>query len=553
MKNSKIESLRTPLYWFYKWEEEQPDQFFFRQPINGQYLDITWKEAGDEIRRMAAAINALDLKPGSNIALVSKNCAWWVMCDLAIMMSGHISIPVYPNVSASTLNYILDHAEAPLLFVGKLDDWDNMKSGVPSSVKMIGFPHYSEGVGQNWNDLTVKHEPVQGNPDRDINELATIIYTSGTTGNPKGVVHDFKNLAYAIENAKTVIDLEGDDARFFSYLPMAHIAERMLIEMGAIYLGNTIYFAESLDTFAKDLVTAQPTVFLGVPRIWTKFQMGILEKMSQKKLDLLLSLPIISGIIKKKIKGALGLGNARHYFTGAAPTPPALIKWYKKLGIELQEVYGMTENTAYSHFTRKGKQKIGSCGFPMPDVDVKINEVGEILVKCHCIMREYYKEPELTAKAVQDGYLHTGDEGVQDENGYLIITGRVKDIFKTEKGKYVAPSPIEMKIAKNQEVEQVCVVGSTLPQPIAMVVLSEHASGHDTSEVASRLEDVIKRLNPTLEKHERLKKVVVIKEPWTIENELLTPTMKMKRGPIEKKYAQRYQDWYADQHTVIWE
>ncbi len=551
--NMDTANLKSPLAIFYQWEKEQANNLFMRQPYEGKNIDFTWKETGQEIRKMAQYLINQNLPAGSKIGLVSKNCAWWVMCDLAIMMAGHVSVPIYPNVNATTLNYVLTHSQAKFLFVGKLDDWASMADGVPAEVTCISFPKYAPKEYTQWEEICKITPALSSNPDRDLDQIMTIIYTSGTTGKPKGVVHRFHALAYAITAAQTVIHAGGKEARMFSYLPLAHIAERMLIEIGAIYEGGTIFFAESLDTFAKNLADTKPTVFLGVPRIWTKFQMGILSKLSQPKLSMLLSLPIISGIIKKKIKTGLGLNDCNHYFTGAAPTPPALMKWYKKLGINLQEVYGMTENTAYSHFNRKGKERFGSAGQAMPNVDVRIEENGEILVKSDCLMVEYYKEPELTDNAFRDGFLRTGDEGYVDENGYLYITGRVKDIFKTEKGKYVSPSPIEMKFAKNSLLEQICVVGNNLPQPIALVVLSEEAKKLSKEELSMSLSETLTEINPSLEKHEKLKKVVVVKEEWTIENSLLTPTMKIKRNPIEKLYNSRYVKWYEMKDAVVWE
>ncbi len=543
---------QTALSHLYKWEKSQPNAVFMHQPFDGKWYTFTWKEAGDQIRRMASALKAMNLPPKSHVAIISKNCAHWIMADLAIMMSGNVSIPLYPNISADTMNYVLNHSGAKVLFVGKLDDWAGMKSGMPDDVQGISFPMYEEAGYTKWDDLIANNEPMQGEVDRDIEDMMTIIYTSGTTGKPKGVVHTFQSIGFAINNALKVVSV-GDNARFFSYLPLSHIAERMLVEMGAVSTGSEIYFAQSLDTFADNLRTAHPTIFLGVPRIWTKFQMGILAKMPQEKLSRLLRIPLLNIFVKRKIRKTLGLDDAVHCFTGAAPTPRALMEWFKKLGITIQEVYGMTENSAYSHYTRKDNIKYGSTGQPMPHVDVKISDVGEILVKSVANMTGYYKQDDLTAAAFEDGYLKTGDKGKVDGNGFLSITGRVKEIFKTEKGKYVAPTPIEMKLASNSNIEQVCVVGVNLPQPIALVVLSEAARAMDKSGMAKSLEDTLKEVNPKLDKHEKVKKIVVLKEPWTVENGMMTPTLKIKRGPIEDKCCDRYQTWYKKSEAVVWE
>jgi len=427
----------------YQWESQSPDKVFMRQPIDGKYHEYTWKQTADEVRKMAAVLQGLDLPPQSKIGILSKNCVHWILSDLAIMMSGHTSIPMYPNLSEHTVKQILGHSETKVLFLGKLDDYALMKPGVPDDVYCISYPFYTEPGYDTWNDLTAKVEPIKENVVRDKDELATIIYTSGTTGVPKGVMHKFHNFGFAATHA--LVDKFGLDSndRFFSYLPLCHIAEKFLVEMGGIYSGGRIDFAESLDTFAQNLAYSSPTVFLGVPRIWTKFQQGVLGKLPQGKMDKLLKIPILSGLIKKKIRKGLGLNEAKNIFTGAAPTPASLIEWFEKLGIRIQEAYAMTENCCYSHVTLNDKIKIGYVGAPLPYCDVKLSEEGEILIKHEALMDGYYKEPEMTEESFTDGYLKTGDKGEIDSEGFLKITGRVKDLFKTSKGKYVAPAPIE--------------------------------------------------------------------------------------------------------------
>ncbi|MFT7589071.1 MAG: long-chain acyl-CoA synthetase, partial [Limisphaerales bacterium] len=347
------------------------------------------------------------------------------------------------------------------------------------------------------------------------------------------------------------IDCSPKD-RFFSYLPLCHIAERLLVEHGGIYSGGSIDFAQSLDTFADNLRAAKPTIFLGVPRIWSKFQQGVLAKQPQKKLDTLLKIPIISGIIKKKVKEALGLQEGRMLMTGAAPIPVATINWYKKLGIELLEAYAMTENTCYSHVTMPDKVQVGSVGQALPDCDCRIGEEDEIQIKHDALMIEYYKDPEQTKEAfTSDGYLRTGDSGSIDSQGFLRITGRVKDIFKTDKGKYISPAQIELKLSANTNIGQVCLVGTGIPQPIALVTLSEIGQKVSKEEVSKSLVETVKALNKTLGKHEIIKSVVCLPEEWTVENTCLTPTMKIKRKNVEAKHKDNYIKWYEDENFVV--
>lgn len=544
---------KSPLEMLYQWESTNPDKVYLRQPINDVWHTWTWKQTGDEVRRMAAALRAMNLPPGSNIAMVSKNCAHWIMCDLAIMMSGHVSVPLYPNLNAATIRQILEHSGSKLLFVGKLDDWQSMKPGVPEGVKCISFPFYEHKEYEQWKDLVAKHQPIKENVARKPEELATIIYTSGTTGQPKGVMHKFHNFSFTASLAMPYLGLDTK-TRFFSYLPLSHIAERLLVEIGSIYTGGEVAFAESLEKFPKNLAESKPTVFLGVPRIWTKFQQGILTKLPQKKLDVLLKIPVLSGLIKKKIKKGLGLIEASNILTGAAPTPASLIEWFKTIGINIQEAYAMTENCCYSHVSLNDRIKIGYVGQPLPQCEVKLGENHEILIRHEAMMGGYYKEPQMTKESfTDDGFLKTGDEGYIDNEGFLKITGRVKDIFKTAKGKYVAPSPIEMKISGNSDVEQVCVVGTGLPQPIALITLSESGKKKSKEELKASLEESIKTINPSLDAHEQLEKFVTLKGEWTVENEMLTPSMKIKRNLVEKKYSSSYLKWEKEKGMVVWE
>jgi len=538
----------SPLEMLYKWEQEKPNEIYLSQPINGTWHNWTWKEFGIEVRKMANYLKSLDLPKDSKVALLSKNCAHWMMTDMAIMMSGHISVPFYPNLNAETLGKILTHSESKLLFVGKLDNFNDMKSGIPADMDCITFPFYAEDY-QRWDELTKEVDPMQENVIRDPNELATIIYTSGTTGDPKGVMHKFFNFSFATTNAVNTLHLENEV--FFSYLPLCHIAERLLVQMGSLYSGGRTYFAESLDTFASNLAEASPTVFLGVPRIWTKFQQGILTKLPQRKLNILLSVPFLSSLIKKKIKKGLGLSKAKNIFTGAAPTPVVLIRWFARLGIHIQEAYAMTENTCYSHVSYNNNINVGYVGQALPECDVKLSERNEILIKHDALMDGYYKMEEETNKTIVDGWLHTGDEGEIDTNGFLKITGRVKDLFKTSKGKYVAPSPIEMKLSANKNIEQVCVVGTEIPQPIAVIVLSERGKNQSKVDLTNSLTKTLDIVNPKLDGHEKIHNFVVVKEEWTVENKLLTPTMKIKRNAIEKLYKENYSFWYEGERVVL--
>ncbi len=546
----------SPIAQFLKWERETPHNLFFRQPIGGDWKTWTYQQAGEEIRKIASGLLSLNLPARSKIAIVSKNCAHWIMADLAIFMSGHVSVPLYANSSAASIKQILEHSESKVIFVGKLDDYENQKKGIPDSVQKISASFYGIKDGLLWEDIVEKQKPLTNIVDRGDEELLTIMYTSGTTGVPKGVMfnsqafdHTTKILIRYLHAWETL----PEHPRLFSYLPLCHIAERNLTEMLGCYCGATISFVESLETFGRDLASVQPDLFFGVPRIWAKFQEKILEKMPQKKLDTFLKIPILNSIVKKKIKKSLGLSKAGLKGTAAAPIPVSLLQWFDKLDIRLREIYGMTENCALSHSNQK-EIRFGSVGPAMESVEVKLTEEQEILTRHIALMMGYYKEPEMTAQVMtSDGYLRTGDQGSISADGFLTITGRVKDLFKTDKGKYISPAPIEMKLLKNSDIEQVCVVGMSIPQPIALVLLSAAGKAKSKEELIKSLSASVAEVNPTVEHYEELKKVVIMQEEWTINNGLMTPTMKVKRNEVEKLKVPHYPKWYAMNGLVVWE
>jgi len=546
--------IQSPIAKFSEYVKYKPDSVFLRQPFKGKWYEYTWRDTDDQVRRMAAYLRSLGLEPGSKVAIISKNCAHWVMSDLAILMAGYVSVPLYPTIPADLVEFVMKHSEAKVAFVGKLDDWSRQRAGMPEDVHCISYPFWTEPGYVRWDDAIKDVAPLRGNLDRKGSDLATIIYTSGTTGLPKGVMHTVHAFSFAVSNALTKLKDLKEGERFFSYLPLSHIAERMLVEIGGIYSGGVISFAESLDSFAENLRETKPTIFLAVPRIWTKFQMGILSKMPQKRLDLLLSIPIVSSIIKKKIKEGLGLDQAKYVLAGAAPLPVATMEWFDKLDITICEAYAMTENSAYSHLTVPGNRKPGYVGQALPHLEVRISEEGEIQTRSEANMIGYYKDEEKTAETLSsDGFLCTGDQGEIDKDGFLKITGRVKDIFKTDKGKYVAPAPIEMHMSKNTHIEQVCVVGTNLPQTIALVVLSPEAKQQDKQAVSESLVTTMKEVNTRLDKHEKMHKVVVVRDEWTVDNNLLTPTLKVKRNVLEKKLQPHYEQWYHAPEKVIWQ
>tara|TARA_R110002167_G_scaffold9923_14_gene45774 strand:+ start:2203 stop:3840 length:1638 start_codon:yes stop_codon:yes gene_type:complete len=529
-------SLKSPLEMFYHWEETTPDSIYLKQPINGSVRDFTWRDVGDQARRVAASLLAMELPSGSNIAILSKNCAEWFITDLAIMLAGHVSVPIYSTAGEKTIRYVLDHAKCPVIFVGKLDDTERQVAAIEEGIIKLAFPYPNIPADKQWDEL-LQSAPYIDKPIPALDSVMTIVYTSGSTGNPKGVVHNYESICWAASNSLVELGVDQND-RVLSYLPLAHITERVLVEIASLYAGMRIDFIESLDTFSRDVNATQPTLFLSVPRLWTRFQMGVLANMPQKKLDLLLRIPIVSGLVSKKIRTKLGLNKARLCASGSAPIAVPTLEWFRKIGVNIAEGWGMTENSAYGTSSVPFRaDKIGSIGRAYSGVDIRIAEDGEIQVKGPCNMKEYYLEPEKTAEVMtEDGYLKTGDKGSIDSDGYITITGRLKEIFKTSKGKYIAPVPIESKLMANSSIEQVCVTGSQLKQPIGLVVLSVEALKLATEEIEESLLATLNEVNATLESHAVLDCLVVMKDEWTVDNGLLTPTLKLKRHDLEEYY-----------------
>ena len=550
---------KLPLDMVYHWEATSPNSLYMTQPIgDGRVVEYTWGRAVDEARRMAAYLKSLNLPEKSRIGLISKNCAQWVMTDWAIWMAGHISVPLYPTLNADTVNYILNHAECDVLFVGKLDDWDSMKSGVPESVRCISYPLSPPNDFETWDDIVAKYPPLEGKTRRDPEELATIVYTSGSTGRPKGVMLSFNNMAFAAAGGIETLGV-GPGERMLSYLPLAHVFERTFVELGSLYSGFQLYFAESLDTFVQDLQRARPTLFLSVPRLWVKFQHGVLQKVPKQKLDRLLKIPVVNKLIKKKVLKGLGLDKVKLAGSGSAPLSNDVLDWYRNLGLELLEGYGMSENFAYSHMNKPGRTRTGYVGEALPGVEVKISDQGEVLVKSPATMMGYYKDEEKTAEAfTEDGFLRTGDKGEIDEMGRLKLTGRIKEIFKTSKGKYIAPAPIENRLVSHDAIEMVCVSGANQTQPHALVVLGEEirpkaADESFRKELEESFRQLIQDVNKTVDPHEQLAFITVVSDEWSIENSFLTPTLKLKRNVVEDAYQAKVDSWYAKKQPVIWQ
>jgi len=520
--------------------------------------DWSWRQVGAEVRRMATYLKAQDWEPGSRVAILSRNCAWWIMADLAIWMAGHVSVPIYPSLNCRNARYILEHSGAKGCFLGFTDDKGMADCGLPPGVKCIGFPTAQSAGFPLWDTVISATSPMTDNPARAADDLATIIYTSGTTGTPKGVMHGFATFSYFAKTASDLLDLTCED-RLLSYLPLAHIIERCACEAFGLFLAFHIYFTEGIETFLTDLKRAAPTIFPSIPRLLLKFQQGVFAKIPRRRLDHLLRIPILNRAIKKRILSNLGLNTARYAASGGAALPLEILLWYRNLGLELFEGYGMTE-TAITHLPPAvDRIRPGYVGSAIDGVHQKVSENGELLINSPMNMLGYYRDPQATRDAfTADGFFKTGDVVELDSDGQVKIIGRLKEQFKTSKGKYVAPSPIETELMAHPALEACCVMGADLPSPFAVVLLSPDARNRCADPTAREAleQSLLERMNEVnaqVDPHERLSFLAVVDGPWTIENEILTPSLKTKRAVLERRYLPSVENWQRRNNPVVWE
>jgi len=527
-------TVKSPIEMMYQWETETPDKVFLRQPSNLVWSEYSWKEVANQVRRTAQYLTNKNYPKGSRIAIWSANSKDWVITDLAIMLSGHISVPIYPGQDIESAAYILEHSETRLVFAGVFDQAENIQQALPkgtSTVAMLGCPvkcHIS------LTDIIDTVEPFRQSPIPNLDDVFTIIYTSGTTGNPKGVMHMHRTPGHAVPGMAETFTMNRADSHLFSFLPMAHAAERIIIEMAGIYSNSSISFSEGLATFGDEIRSVQPTFFFAVPRLWLKFKEGIDVKIPAEHQQLL------TNEQKKDVAKALGLANARIIITGSAPCPRDVQDWFLDMGIQLRDAYGMTENFVHgSGWFSDKPPKAGCVGQPMTnEVEVKLSGEGEILFRSKGLMKGYYKNQEKTDEVIIDGWYHSGDSGKFDEQGDLWVTGRMSETFKTTRGKFIVPTKLEQLLGRSNELSQLCVYGHGLDQPALLATLSELGSNISFDTLKGHLESLLDEVNAELNSWETISRITLVPE-WTIDNSMLTPTMKLKRKKIEEFYRER--------------
>ena len=538
-------------------EKECGDKVYLRQPHGGQWQEMTWAEVVHQARQVAAMLTNAGLTRGDCVSIFSKNCAEWLIADYGITLAGMVNVPLFPNQNQQTIDYILNHAEVKLVFIGKLDAHNRTRAYISDEFKTINFPyHLNLNATYQWDDV-LKCAPMVDIFTPDPAEMYTIIYSSGTTGDPKGVVFTQAAVSRYMDtfhaDLKRLVPLDKPH-HFLSYLPLAHVYERSTIQLASLVIDCDVSFVESLERFSKNLQDVQPTVFTGVPRIWSMFKQRIEQQIEKKKIGWLLHVPVISRIVKHKIKKQLGLARCCLCVSGAAHLPPAVVEFFKKLDIDIQEGSGQTEDFGYTTLTMRNDTKPGFVGIPRYGVEIKQSDAGELLVNSPCLMKEYYKDPNLTLSTfTEDGWLKTGDLVEIDSKNRVKILGRISENFKNQKGEFVAPAGIEDKFLTTGLIEYCCLVGKMLPSNVLLVNLSSTADIKDETAVKEALRKLQHNVNRDLKNHEKISHIMVINEPWTIANHCLTPTIKIRRRSIEAAYQEAILNTVTQSVGVVWE
>ncbi len=529
---------RTLLQDLDHWAAEQPAAPWLVEKWSGHEREISWEQGAAEVRSAAAWLASQVTEPGTSIGLLAQNCAHWMLADYAIMGSGNVTVPFFTTMDAESISYTADFSGVKMLLLGSAANWEAVKSCFDPDMTVVLLPGAPAVEGAvTWDEIVAAGANLPTPDARDETNLATIVFTSGTTGLPKGVMHSMRSLREAAGGVAVMADSQPG-YRFLSYLPLAHMGERIVIENHAMFCGGTVYFNESQESFLADLRNARPTWMLGVPRIWEKLQQVVLAHLvSLEELEAAKAAGELEPVAQK-VREFLGMDAAKYILTSTAPTPTPLKAWYDDLGIVLYDGYGQSEILPVCGNV-VGNRKVDSIGIASPGVEIRIADDGEILAKGGGTALGYYKAPEKTAETFEpDGWVHTGDRGRVDDDGHVYITGRTKEIFKTAKGKYVAPAPIEGQFLDSPLVEQACLTGSGLAQTVMIAVLSAAGAALSDDEAAAQLSEWVQSINAKQEKHARIGALILSRTPWAQENGVLTHTLKIKRDAVEDRYTE---------------
>lgn len=599
-----MQPARTIVEVFNQQVERYGPRVALRVKRDGRYTDISWQQCGERVRQFSLGLIRLGLKPGENVCLLSRNRPEFVFADLAVLTAGAVTVPIYATSVAEDVAYIVNHSEARLLIVDQHDQLHKIKSvedrlpqletvivfdaiATPSDGRWLSFDAVCR-LGDAADPATVQQR-AQWQAAITPDDLATIIYTSGTTGQPKGVMITHGNIMFVLRAVEEAFrQFLSDQNVYLCYLPLAHALERMGL-FAQIYMGSTTCFAESLETVGENLVEVSPSTLVGVPRFYEKIHARVMSAVEQssppaKKIFywalgvgrarrlaqevgrrvspwLALQHALAERLVFRKIKARLG-GRARYGISGAAPLARDVAEFFGDIGLPILEGYGATETCGPATMNRPERSRIGTVGLPLPGVQIKIADDGEILIKGGSVFKGYFKDPIETERALRDGWYYSGDVGMIDEQGYLVITDRKKNLIITSGGKNIAPAKLENFFKASEYISEIIVIGDRRHYLTALITLNpsaiqQWAAGQGLAElpyselihhpqVRALVERIIARRNAQLASFEQIKKFAILDGEFTVEGGLLTPTMKIKRKVAMERYADVIEAMYHE-------
>jgi len=517
------------------WADVRGDKVWLRDLHEQGSDDYSWSEARQQINAVGAALEDR-FGHGVHMLLLSRNRPHWFLADLAIIRSGNVTVGLFTTHPPATASYIAEFTEAKVVFLGESQNWEVIRPALPEDLTIVTLPGVQVGDEHlTWEQLLAEGEGRAPAFSAAAGDTVSLVFTSGTTGLPKGVIQTHDSNIIPIRRAYDFLE-KVEAPRYFSYLPLSHLAERQIVEFASLTQGGEVFFNESSATLVRDLQRTRPHVFFGAPRVWEQFQHAAIARLGGREVfDAAFEEdPAVTG---QQVLDFLGLSEVKFCLTASAPTPPPLIRWYHAMGLTLVEGFGQTEAMSLI-MSSPQMHRIGSIGKPIGEVEYRITEEGELIVRAEGFTPGYYKQPEKTAELLRDGWLYTGDKARVDEDGFLYITGRVKDYFKTIQGKFVAPPPIEGQFAENPLVEQQCLMGRGFSKTVMVTVLSEAARKEPREQVEESVRSTVTRINDSIEKHARIGAVIICSQPWSIANEVLTATLKVRRDRIDELYGE---------------
>lgn len=519
---------------------ENPDEIWLRDLYAESLNGWTWSEAHSEIHAVASWLCETLGERGARASILSRNCAHWILADMAIIASGNVSVPMFTTQSSKIAEYIFDFADVRVLFVGEADNWEALEPIIPDDMILVTLPGVEvTRPSIKWEDLLEDYRSRTVLDLSSPDDLVSIIFTSGTTGMPKGVMQTNTSMIYPVARIVPICGLI-DNPRLLSYLPLSHIAERNCVQVQSLVLRGQVSFVESLSTLIRDLQRTRPTFFFGAPRIWESLQQAIFQSFGGRA-EYEAAVAEDKQQAAKKARDLLGFHNINIAMSGSAPISTALLRFYDDLGVTLLEGYGQTEAIG-SFSNRPDDMKVGSIGKPVGEIEARISGEGELQLRGFGFATGYYNQKDKTEETFVDGWLLTGDRVRMDEDGFYFITGRIKDYFKTIHGKYVAPIPIEDQFSGSPFIDQLCLIGRGCSKTTLVCVLNEEARALPKSEIEDSLRELTLQINAGMEeKHARIGVLMIAADAWTIENGMITTTLKIKRPTIDDNYLERVQ------------